>query len=270
MPSPLPEQPPLSFLPVTRIIVMLEGQKEFECACDGKIKTLRLDENDIIYAPPYGWSNEKWNNPHKYITIVFHVNFTRFLYIQCFPEKISTIYGPDTKILYHSSSPPAASIRALLDFLNSYTLDENGADAVFNDVFKAILRLSTEELQKLVPGTVSKSSYTFDSIRAYLHEHSHLQINRKTVARHFNLNPCYVSRLFSQKKQSFNGVLTDLRLANARNLMESTQLNIEQIAFRSGFSSAGYFIRVFASKYKMPPGEWRSSHFHIKLQGEWQ
>ena len=51
--------------------------------------------------------------------------------------------------------------------------------------------------------------------------------------------------------------LQDYRLEHARKLLETTDLEITDIAFQSGFSDSGYFSKVFRGKYGMTPTEWR-------------
>lgn len=53
--------------------------------------------------------------------------------------------------------------------------------------------------------------------------------------------------------------LQDYRLEHARKLLETTDLEITDIAFQSGFSDSGYFSKVFRGKYAMTPTEWRNS-----------
>ena len=53
--------------------------------------------------------------------------------------------------------------------------------------------------------------------------------------------------------------LQDYRLEHARKLLETTDLEITDIAFQSGFSDSGYFSKAFRGKYGITPTEWRNS-----------
>jgi transcriptional regulator GlxA family with amidase domain len=48
-----------------------------------------------------------------------------------------------------------------------------------------------------------------------------------------------------------------LRVANAKNLLQSENLSVTQIAEQSGFSSASYFIQVFAKAVGESPEKYR-------------
>jgi AraC-like DNA-binding protein len=47
------------------------------------------------------------------------------------------------------------------------------------------------------------------------------------------------------------------RLEAARDLMNTTDLNISQIVYTIGFTSRSYFSKIFKDKYKMTPHEFR-------------
>lgn len=51
--------------------------------------------------------------------------------------------------------------------------------------------------------------------------------------------------------------LTDLRLSNALNLLQSTDLSIREIAFQCGFDDPGYFTRLFGRTQGVSPKEYR-------------
>lgn len=51
--------------------------------------------------------------------------------------------------------------------------------------------------------------------------------------------------------------LTELRLIRSVELLNGTDLSIAMIAHHTGFSSTGYFIRLFRKKYQVTPKEFR-------------
>lgn len=50
-------------------------------------------------------------------------------------------------------------------------------------------------------------------------------------------------------------LIRKMRLAKGRQLLESTDKNVSEIAYEVGFSSPGYFTKCFHDEYGMPPGE---------------
>lgn len=51
--------------------------------------------------------------------------------------------------------------------------------------------------------------------------------------------------------------INDCRLRKAALLLRGSALPVEEIAYRTGFESASYFIRRFKEKYKFTPNEYR-------------
>lgn len=95
---------------------------------------------------------------------------------------------------------------------------------------------------------------------SYLQQNYLDKISLQELAAHFHLSEKYVSRYF--KKQfhlNFTQYLNHLRLTHARNLLETTDLPITDIALCSGFPSVSYFIRSFKSNYGVTPRKYRVS-----------
>lgn len=70
---------------------------------------------------------------------------------------------------------------------------------------------------------------------------------------------------FRQKFKAFTGTtpmqyVISLRMANAMNLMESTDYNIEQIAEAVGYDNPSYFRRLFRKHTGISPSEYKKSH----------
>lgn len=57
--------------------------------------------------------------------------------------------------------------------------------------------------------------------------------------------------------QSTSHYIRSLRLDIAKGLLERTNLNVSEVAFRVGFSSAPYFSKVFKEEFGYAPKEWK-------------
>ena len=79
-----------------------------------------------------------------------------------------------------------------------------------------------------------------------------------TVAATLGLNASYLSHIFKQQTgESFVNALNEVRLKNACRLLQTTNLSIQAVAERCGYTSAGYFNRVFKKKFGITPGQFR-------------
>ena len=53
--------------------------------------------------------------------------------------------------------------------------------------------------------------------------------------------------------------INNFKLEIAKGMLDNTQLNISEIAYKNGFSSPNYFSTVFKSKYGMSPNSYRNA-----------
>lgn len=114
------------------------------------------------------------------------------------------------------------------------------------------------------PISRSTPNHNINALLAYLNEnltalHStdslteRLSMSRSTFTRHFR----------KATGMSLNQWLIEARLQRARELLESTDLSITDIAEQSGFHSDTAFRQHFLKKHKISPNRWRKQ-FQIK------
>lgn len=92
----------------------------------------------------------------------------------------------------------------------------------------------------------------------YISEHYTEPLTLKSLARKFGVDPCHLSRTFSQKiPGGFLHYLQQLRTEYARQLLRTSDLDIYNVACESGFSNIRTFNRVFKSITGMTPTDCR-------------
>ncbi|MFA6294564.1 MAG: helix-turn-helix transcriptional regulator, partial [Victivallales bacterium] len=85
-------------------------------------------------------------------------------------------------------------------------------------------------------------------------------IDRSSVAGRFNLNPSYLSQLFTRMSgRSFHAYLTERRMEHAKHLLENSDLSVKQISAQCGFRSYVHFVRRFRELVKLSPGRYREN-----------
>ncbi|GGE05510.1 AraC family transcriptional regulator [Aureimonas endophytica] len=83
-------------------------------------------------------------------------------------------------------------------------------------------------------------------------------LSRAAMARLVALSPRQVDRLFARHMgSSFLAQYRRLRLEHGRRLLRESPLSVAEIAFATGFSSAGHFSRSFRDLFGQRPGEAR-------------
>lgn len=97
-------------------------------------------------------------------------------------------------------------------------------------------------------------------LREYLQENylNELQLGR--ICRDMNYTPEALCRQF---KQTFNTppmqYIISLRLEKARQLLQESDLSLEEIAARCSLSSANYLCRIFRQRFGITPGKYRKN-----------
>lgn len=92
----------------------------------------------------------------------------------------------------------------------------------------------------------------------FIREHYSKSIDLNRVAREVSMSPHHLHRVF----RAVNGFtvhqsIVELRLREARRLLETTDIPITRICSRVGYSSLPSFIHLFRSRFDQPPSVYR-------------
>jgi len=88
------------------------------------------------------------------------------------------------------------------------------------------------------------------------------------LARRINLSPRTIRRRLSREATSYKDILSDMRLKQALGLIQSTDLSIEQIAFRLGYHDSSNFCHAFKNWFGCTPGSLRKSNQTRSIAGD--
>ena len=84
-------------------------------------------------------------------------------------------------------------------------------------------------------------------------------LSRSAMARFAGVSERHLDRLFARHRgTTFLADYRRIRLAHADRLLRQSALSISEIAFATGFSSAGHFGRAYAQAFGRPPGAARA------------
>lgn len=93
---------------------------------------------------------------------------------------------------------------------------------------------------------------------AFINEHYQDRLTLNRLADEFHLSEKYVSRYFVEHFNiTFSNYIIHLRLTHAKQLLETTDESITEVAMQSGFSNVSYFIRSFKNTYGVAPLQYR-------------
>ncbi|MFB9749978.1 helix-turn-helix transcriptional regulator [Paenibacillus hodogayensis] len=95
----------------------------------------------------------------------------------------------------------------------------------------------------------------------YLNRHYHEDISLETVADRLNMSPGYMSKQFKEQTgMNFSEYVNELRMQKAKELLQSSDCKIQEVAERVGYFNVNSFIRMFKKTAGLPPGEFRRLH----------
>lgn len=158
-------------------------------------------------------------------------------------------------------------------FMKTYQLDENLAyekeyHHIFNSIlYDTVLYRTVQNfilfLQNIFEGAKSNiQNVTQDPIErgiTYIEtNYSKSNLKLKDVAEYVERNPSYFSHLLMTKTGlSFKGVLTKIRMKEAKKLLIETSKPIKEISKLVGYQNSNYFSRMFKETTGVSPKEFR-------------
>jgi AraC family transcriptional regulator len=194
---------------------------------------------------------------------------TSFRFEPSFYEQVKEHYGkegrwffanPDLHSVLLSSSPS-------IEFLHHHILSRVGhcskleMDALVIRLLEKVMHtLDSRVVTASLSESVKKHHLTtMEKAKEYLFHHFTEDVSLAELADHCHVSMFHFSRLFKAVlNTTAHRYLTELRLNHAQLLLQSTQLPITQIAFRSGFHSLEHFDSTYKNWFKTIPTDQRN------------
>jgi AraC-like DNA-binding protein len=238
--------------PCIRLVVFSKSKAHVKLSNAFKCYQYIARPGEMAVILPSGYFNH-WavREEHSTFQCIFWENHVRLLY-----------GGEDGVYWYHTFAPISPSGQLCLQALSHLSPKDQKQPQALH-LLKTIYHILHDQLLNDVPHTITRAMETYHAIQEYLSENFHSSMtNRESVARALKLSPQHVSRLFKQfGDDNFNSRLKKLRLNYAMNLLSRNKVPLGQIADRSGFTSAGHFIREFRKLMGITPGAYRHRHY---------
>lgn len=156
-------------------------------------------------------------------------------------------------------------------FLRNYLADYSGQNSmeaireiILRDNVDSLRKYNKEYILSLKRPIAEASPYisdTIQSVQRYIQEHYSENITLQTLANQFFLHPNYLSKLFQEKTgRNFIDYLTQVRIENAKELLQNTDFRIYDICEMVGYESPKYFSKVFKELTGLTPKEHRDAN----------
>ena len=98
-----------------------------------------------------------------------------------------------------------------------------------------------------------------DNLDSYIRENIHDEISNTELGAVFGYHPFYISRMLKSKKGiTLHQYVIGYRMKCALSMLRSSDLSIQEIADKTGFTDASYFTKIFKAQMGMTPKEYRN------------
>lgn len=155
--------------------------------------------------------------------------------------------------------------RLLTDLAGNYKAAKAVED-IRTDLSEMIQYSTMEELKERINGAVDaifsessdKSGDMMDRVKRYIDDNYQLDISLLILADRFKLSPSYLSTMF--KKAHGTGIVdytNRLRIEKAMELLRDSDMPIQEIAEKTGFSNYNSFSRVFKKEVGISAKDYR-------------
>lgn len=134
-----------------------------------------------------------------------------------------------------------------VDTLSGYTI--KSIENAKREMSNAIINAYIDDNNLANDGDITVSNTLKPAIE-YIYNHKSENVNLEKMAKVCHISPSYFSRLFIKDTgEKFSSYVSKLKIQWAKNLLEETDMTVNEISDELGFSEAGYFIKTF-KKYE--------------------
>lgn len=101
---------------------------------------------------------------------------------------------------------------------------------------------------------------TIAFLKEYINGHFDQDLSLDALGEVVHLHPAYLSKIFKEVTDvNLSGYITDVRMQKAAELLEKTDLKVNEVMKRLGYQKSQYFSKLFKEKFGVTPKEYRTS-----------
>ena len=157
-----------------------------------------------------------------------------------------------------------------LDTLLSEMYEEFHHKQIFHQnmlYYSAGMFFTLMERQLLSQISVSPSNplrlVRYDQIYSYICD-NYPMTSAREIAEYFHISQSYLCKLFHENGTTVTTVIQEIRLQQARSLLEQSDLSVQNIAELVGYHDLTYFIKLFKQYFSVTPYQYRKKYQSTK------
>ncbi len=131
-------------------------------------------------------------------------------------------------------------------------------DEAMESLSERLSTFSNNEPDTFEDDNTSANNFIVKQAISYMEQHYREKLQLTDVAEKVYVSHWHLSKLLNSTGKSFSDVLNEIRIENAKELMEDSSLHIADISDRVGFSDTAHFSRVFKKYTGMSANEYRN------------
>lgn len=243
-----------------RIVYVVQGMSRLHTA--NKYYTLKSGDLLIMKTDNFinNWHKSNQNEFCQIIAFQFTTEFLNDLYNNELPKWFTKDEGECQSVEFVNPSP---LIEAYFTTLQHYIDSPNQlSEEIIQVKIRELISLlvqndKTGSIRKIFGNLFTATDYSFKEV---IQNNLYEDLNLEDLAFLIGLSLSSFKRKFSKIYGTTpNKYIVSKRLEKAQSLLNSTALNIAEIAYECGFSDLGYFSKTFRKYYNISPTDFRSS-----------
>lgn len=235
----------------TEIFYILSGKGSFEI----ETQSFPIKENDLIIINPGVSHAERSNQQGALAYIALGINGLEFRNLDNNNYAILNFTRSKDEICFY-----------LKILLHEVRMKEPYFENICQNLLEAIIwHIIRRTKVQIIASPSMKSTKECRFIEQYLNEHFKEDISLQTLSELTYLNKYYLVHTFKNYKGiSPINYLIQIRIDEAKHLLETTNYTIAKIAAQVGFSSQSYFSQIFRKATGHTPNEYRKETINRK------
>lgn len=226
-------------------------------------------ENTIIYLPPRTTYRITPNTESNSSILVFNFDLVSdYSHLKSSlgtakEEDFDLSRSPNYPVPDDFSAAITACLPHLFEPLERCTKDYMTRPPYYQETTSVVIKAALLELLK--NRGIDHDLRISGQVTDYIHNHfQNPELKNKHIAEHFGYHPYYLSQLLKKTTgKTLHNYLLYYRIRVAKNYLITTDWDIETVAWKSGFNSVSYFIKMFRLSTGVTPRNYRLSHANM-------